>query len=75
MYTVIYIFNPYRPIILKTEWIASGVSWIIMRPDYDLESLKYIYTLITYGTLLFDLPSDNTLLRPVQYGSCTFLDR
>ena len=68
-------FDPEKPTILKIDWIVRGMSWILMQPADDPESLKSTHTLLTEETFLFELAADVSRLRPVQYVSLACIDK
>ena len=66
-------FDPSKPTILKTDWCARGMSWILMQPADDDLSIAATKLLLKTGEFLFDLEMDGPRLKPVKYGSraCT----
>ena len=42
-------FDHIRPIFLKTDWSAEGMSWILMQPADDEESKKSTNKLFANG--------------------------
>ena len=66
-------FDPSKPTILKMDWSARGMSWILMQPADDDASVKATDTLKNTGEFLFDLDMEGPRLKPIKYGSraCT----
>jgi len=66
-------FDPRKPTILKTDWSARGMSWILIQPADDDASVKATATLKKIGEFLFDLDMEGPRLKPIKYGSraCT----
>ena len=67
-------FDPSKPTILKTDWSARGISWILMQPAHDDDaSVKAIDTLKKTGEFLFDLDMEGPRLKPIKYvlRACT----
>ena len=66
-------FDPSKPIFLKTDWSARGMSWILMQPADDDASVKATATLKKTGDFLFDLDMEGPRLKHIKYGSraCT----
>jgi len=68
-------FNPAKPFFLKTDWSASGMAWILMRPDDSPASIAATHLLKEHGTNLFDATMDGPRLLPVRFGSRACLDK
>ena len=66
-------FDPSKPTILKTDWSARGMSWILMQPADDDASVKATDTLNNTGEFLFDIDMEGPRLKPIKYESraCT----
>ncbi|GFH55607.1 hypothetical protein CTEN210_12083 [Chaetoceros tenuissimus] len=62
-------YDPDLPLFLKTDWSASGMSWILMQPARDEESLAAVTTLRETGKNLFDLSPSRPRLLPLSFGS------
>ena len=48
-------FDPDKPTILKTDWSARGMSYILMQPASDPQSIAATKLLLETGELTFDL--------------------
>ena len=71
------IFDPDKPKLLKSEWRAEGMGWILMHPANDDESQRTMRTLRETGECLFNLGKNGARLRPIAFGliSCTDFER
>ena len=70
-YTILARFHPIKPVFLKTDWSAEGITWILMHPDDDKESKKEEKKLVATSELYCDLEKNGARLRPVSYVLCS----
>ena len=70
-------YDPSKPTMLKTDWSAEGMGFILMQPADDNESKTATAQLQKNGTCLFDLSMNGARLKPVRFGSrsCTDTER
>jgi hypothetical protein len=68
-------FDEQLPVFLKTDWSKSGMSYILMQPASDEDSLKALQILEAGGENLFDSLMHGARLRPVRFGSRQCSDR
>ena len=66
-------FDPSKPTLLKTDWSAHGMSWILMQPVDNDASSKATDTLKNTGEFLLDIDMEGPRIKPIKYGSraCT----
>ena len=62
-------YDPTLPIFLKTDWSATGMSWILMQPSRDDASLAAVKLLLETGENKFDLTTSGERLLPLAFGS------
>ena len=66
-------FDSSKPVFLKTDWSAIGMSFILMQPENGTASRKATDTLLSTGQCLFDLKMAGPRLQPFAsgYRACT----
>ena len=75
--SVLTIFYPDKPTLLKTYWRAEGMVWILMQLAEDEYSQREIRTVRETGEYLFDLGKNGARLKPIAFSSrpCTYFER
>jgi hypothetical protein len=70
-------FDSSLPTFLKTDWSATGMSYVLMQPADDPSSKKALSILEAGGPNTFDTLMTEARLRPVRFGSrrCTDHER
>ena len=64
-------FDSNKPALLKTDWSAEGMGYILLQPDNSVETVVATKLLLETGECLFDLLPTSPRLRAVTFNSRT----
>ena len=62
-------YDSTNPTFLKTDWIAFGMTWILLQPADDEDCVSVMDKLKKESICLFDLSLAGPRLRPIAFGS------